>query len=713
MRIWKLAVVSVFALFLFVAEGSAAETDLDLSSKQNDNDNRFLFDPITVTVEKQGAQDVQKVPASVSAITETQIQDAKIEKMEDFSHYVPNLNFVEFGASFEQKFFMRGMGSTHNDPAVSFNIDGVSQARMESADTPLFDIQSIEVLRGPQGTLYGRNSLGGVINIITKKPDNEFRGKLSADLGTHKAQEYTASVSGPLLQDRLFGGIAAMYGYRDGFTKNKYLGETVDDRRRIAGRGHLRWLPEEGKEFNLVLSTANDEYGVFALQPIDQVKKHPHKAWFDHSGETSKEVYTASLTGDIKVGAKGKFTSISSAQRLNFKSDNDYDFSEYDFNVMTHTSHNWQFSQELRYSHGDDSDMFRWVAGLYGWYIDQDDITNVENGQDIAMYGLTPGDVNEKKFTVKSSGIAAFGQGTLTLFERLDLTFGLRGEYEHKKAHIKDGDYMSGSYLENFNVRPTVHFKELLPKFTAAYRITDDIMPYVTISRGYRSGGFNSKFDSNDSNSLSFDPEYSMNYETGIKMSWLDKRLHTNISAFYITLEDMQVNVGVPGQNVMMVDNAGKAVSKGVELEVLLRPIAGLEISGSYGFTDMEFKKFEDDTKGVDYGGRTPPYVPVQNYSLAAQYRHPINDFYNFFVRAEVTGIGKQYWNHSNSEKQREYNLVNAQIGLESDNFDIYLYGKNLTDAEYRKTGYETGTGAVYAQSGDPLTVGVNLVIKF
>lgn len=671
------------------------------------------LDTIVVTSDKQGAEDIQKVPASVSAIPETKLQDEHIKKVEDICPTIPNLNFVEFGASFEQKYFMRGIGSTHNDPAVSFNIDGVTQSRSESSDIPLFDVEQVEVLRGPQGTLYGRNSLGGVINVITKKPDNNLRGKLSGDYGTYGNQEYTGSVSGPIIKDKLFVGLSMLYGKRDGYTENTYLDEQIDYRFRRAGRGALRWLPEDGKEFNLVLNASKDDYGVYALQPIQSVRRDPFKAAFDHEGHDSKAIVGGTLTADIKTSPDSTFTSITGLQNLYLNSDSDGDFTIMDLQVMKHDSENWQLSQELRYAFGKGKDRFRGVFGAYGWYNTQDDETRFINGQDMALFGWTPGDVNKKEFNELGYGGALFGQGTLRLFDKLELTLGLRGEMEHKQAYISDANYLSGEYRETFHKRPTQDYTQFLPKFTLAYHLTENIMPYFTIARGYRAGGFNSMFDSTNTRSLSFDPEYSMNYELGVKSSWFDNKFLANLSAFYITIDNMQVNVGVPNTNLLMVENAGEAESKGVEAELTLRPLPGLEFTGSYGYTNMQFKSFNDSVRNKDYDGKYVPYVPVQNYSLGAQYRVPMNDTFSFFARAEALGKGKHYWDNSNKQSQDEYVLVNAKIGIESENFDIYLYGKNLTGVEYIKTAYQAANTTVYAQSGDPLTVGVNLVYRF
>ena len=672
----------------------------------------YHLEAVKVTSDKQGQQDLQKVSTSISAMDANQIEDAHIEQIEDAARLIPNLNFVEFGASFEQKYFIRGLGSTHNDPAVSFNIDGVTQTRLESSDLPLFDIENIEVLRGPQGTLYGRNSLGGVININTKKPANITEAKLSAELGTYDLQRYQAAINLPLLEDKLFMNLSGIYNYRDGYIRNDYLNKDVDHRERSGGRLRFLWLPGENSEIDVILNASKNSYGGTALQPISDVRNNPHKANFNHDSLDSKQIFSGTVKAEVTL-EKGVITSITAAQDMTMKSDSDYDFSILDAMTFEHKSDNLQFSEELRYAHGHEGDAFRWLAGLYGWYAEQDDTSKIINQPDSVLWGMTPGDSNKKRFDYNGHGAAAFGQATLTLFEQLDFTLGLRAEYERKEADVKDGDYLSGSYVHNFSVNDSNDFTELLPKFTVAWRATGNLMPYATVARGYRSGGFNTMFDSNNKNSVSFDPEYSWNYEIGLKSDWFERRLTANLSAFYITIDDMQVNVGVPGQNLLMVDNAGKATSRGLELEVTAMPLRGLEIIGSYGYIDMSFDDFKDNTLGKDYSDKTPPYVPMQSYSLAVQYRRPINDGLNIFVRGELIGMGKQYWDHSNKVEESSYALFNAQIGLESDALAVYLWGKNLTDKEYVKTGYETGNGAVYAIPGDPFTIGLNATYKF
>ncbi len=672
----------------------------------------YQLAPVKVSAEKR-EEDPQKVPLSVTAITEQEIDDAGINTVEEAVSYVPNVHFIDFGAAFEQKIFMRGIGSTHNAPAVNFNIDGVTQLRSESLDRSLYDVDSIEVLRGPQGTLYGRNSMAGVINVITRKPDNDLRGKLSADIGNYDYQRYMGSISGPTVKDHLFIGLAGSYAYRDGFTQNTYNGSDVDWMESSDGRLSLRWAPGNNFEANLTLFAEKDTHGGTALQLLERVKENPHETAFDHKGDSSREVAGGALNLEWLIG-RGTLTSISAVQSMSLKSDSDYDYSTLDMNTFDHDSDNWQYSQELRYSHGKENDKIKWTAGVYGWGSNESDKSITETGLDMPPAWGDPGDENTSDTDLDAYGFAAFGQSTVTFFDRLDLTAGIRWEWERNKGVFDDyTDFaVSGTRVQNVDSSATQINHEWLPKFSVAYRFTDDVMTYGTVAWGYRSGGFNFMYDPNDLSSLKFAPEKSINYEIGVKTKWLNNRLFANLAAYYVKIDDMQVSVSIPGKMTLMVDNAGKATSRGVELELGARPFAGFDVNASFGFVDMEYDEYEDSANGADYSGKIPTYAPRYTYSLSAQYRRPLGREYTFFIRGELQGLGKQYWDRNNDVSEGAYNIVNARAGIESEHLDAYLWAKNLLDEDYRKIAYHTGMGT-YAQTGDPFTFGLNAVVKF
>lgn len=687
--------------------------DLAFGSAHDDQD-KFVYqlEPITVTAEKR-EEDLQKVPLSVTAITSQQIDDAGVATVEKAMSYVPNVAFIDFGAAFEQKIFMRGIGSTHNAPSVNFNIDGITQFRSESLDRTLHDIESIEILRGPQGTLYGRNSMAGVVNIRTRKPDNELRAKLSTDIGNDAYQRYMGSASGPILEDKLFVGVAGSYTSRDGFTENTYKGSDVDWVESKDGRINLRWAPDDFFEANLTMFAEKDTHGSTALQLLQQIKDNPHKTAFDHTGYSSREVAGGALNMEWFFD-KGTLTSVSSVQNLLLNSDSDYDYTVYDMNTFHHRSESWQYSQELRYSYGKDHDPLKWTTGVYGWSSTEDDSSVTKTGKDMPAGWGNAGDKNYCLAEMDAYGFAAFGQTTVTVFDRLDLTAGIRWEWERNEGDFDDYDdlIVSGARVQNIDSSASQTNNEWLPKFSAAYRFTDDVMGYGTVAWGYRSGGFNFMYDPTRPGSVRFDPETSLNYEAGIKTRWLDNRLFVNLAAYYIEIDDMQVSVGIPGKMTMMVENAGKATSRGVELEFGARPFSGFDLSASFGLVDIEYDQYNDKANGVDYAGKTPPYVPRYTYSLSAQYRRPITEQYAFFIRGELQGFGQQYWDNGNDVSEAAYDIVNARIGVESAHFDVYLWANNLFDKDYRKIGYHTKMGT-YAQTGDPFTVGVNAVFKF
>jgi iron complex outermembrane receptor protein len=270
------------------------------------------------------------------------------------------------------------------------------------------------------------------------------------------------------------------------------------------------------------------------------------------------------------------------------------------------------------------------------------------------------------------------------------LITGLRYEYEEQDfedniSHLKADD----------------SWNELTPKIALEYRFTPAIMTYVSASHGYRSGGFN--WGARDPHYISYDEEKLWSYEIGVKSAFLDNRLIINGSVYYMNITDMQVNEAVSPMEGY-ITNAAEATGKGVELEMTARVFDGLSLMAGFGYTDIEFDDFEDALG--DYKGNKNPFAPEYTFSLGAQYRHTSG----FYARCDLIGYGKMYFDKANDYSRDAYEIVNAKIGYEAKDFDIYLYGKNLFDEEYDSDGYFGGMYTIYS---DPGEIGLQLVCRF
>jgi iron complex outermembrane receptor protein len=316
-----------------------------------------------------------------------------------------------------------------------------------------------------------------------------------------------------------------------------------------------------------------------------------------------------------------------------------------------------------------------------------------------------PGETLTLKSGTETLGIALFGEATYTFLDRLKITLGLRYDREQK-----DFDYTqtpSGPVLAMMGYAPDSGsrddvFDAWLPKAAVSYQISEQVTPYVSVSRGFRSGGFNDK----ENVGSAYDPEFTWNYELGAKTSWMENRLQLNAALFYIDWSDMQVEVLTAGGTSVFIDNAGRATSKGAELELIARPLSGLEIMAGASFTDA---KYDDYTQGVNvYDGSTVIDSPEYTMNIGATYR-----FLNgIFVNALYTHYGEVHFDPANTKSQESYGIASARVGYEGKGFDVYLYCRNIFDEEYATRAFEVND-VWYGRSGEPRVVGVNARVYF
>jgi len=652
------------------------------------------LETMTVTAQKQ-EENVQDVPMSITVFDSLDIEDKKIESMQDMADFVPNLMIYEHGHPGINAPTMRGITAAPESFGVSTGlyVDGVPILTGPGFVNEMLDIERIEVLRGPQGTIYGKGTETGAINIITRQPDNEFRGKVSADGGgmlsgeERGKQRFTLNLSGPILKDRLFFGIAGQYYNKDGYIENTMTGDDVNDREHWFGRAHLRWTPVDKLDISLIASRLEHNDGACDMNmgkngaamyglPVPEHRKVTSN--MKGGDDSSNDLQSLKIVYDIS----GSLTLTSITTNWIYEDDS---FADFDFSPATlmHSYKDSEYSkvsQELRLNHS--AERLKWLFGLYYdrdvFDVDYEIISDIP-----PMAGPTSRDVDGHTYAV-------FANLTYPLTKRLSLITGLRYEYEEQDfedniSHLKADD----------------SWNELSPKIALEYRFTPAIMAYVSASHGYRSGGFN--WSAEDPDYISYDEEKLWSYEIGAKSAFLDNRLIINGSVYYMEIDDMQVNEAVSPLESYMT-NAAEATGKGVELEITARVFEGLSLMAGFGYTDIEFDSFKDALG--DYEDNDNPWAPEYTFNIGAQYRH----YSGFYARCDLIGYGEMYFDKANDYSRDAYEIVNAKIGYEAKHFDIYLYGKNLFDEEYDSNGYYGGFYTIYS---DPGEVGLQLVYRF
>lgn len=692
--------LSAAAAILFAAAGLLADEPVQLES-------------VTVTASKQ-VQDAQHEAQSVSVISGEELDAAGIFSLKEVSFLVPNMYVNQFSVRFLGYPYLRGVGAGQGDPAVTTFVDGVPSLSVSGSNLRLLDLERIEILRGPQGTLYGRNTEGGAINIVTRQPDNLTRGTLRYDAGTDALQEGQFTLSGPLQRDRYYYGLAGAYSSRDGYNTNDFTGDRLDNAEAGSARAQFIYTPNRDLELRFSLAGERSRDGDYALAPLNDLRERPHHVNHDFEGYTERDVVapTLSLTayaGDLKVSA------ISGWQRWETTGVTDVDFSAANFATRRDVSSEEQFTQELRLANAPGADLQlstdwtqAWQIGCFYFYSHrQQDLTSTYSPLYLAYVGI-PSPVaidNLSNSDLETWGLGFYGQTTFTYARDFDLSFGLRSDYERHHAEIANTNFGTVTALDD-----SASFSKLLPRLGLAWRVTPDSMPYFVAAQGYKAGGFNATAPAGKE---SYAEETSTTCELGLKTTWCNRRVTTNVALFQIDWNDMQLNQADPNNPATYyLDNVGQARSRGVELELRAQATRWLEVFAGGGLARAEFREYQDPSAG-NVAGDVLPYAPAYTWNTGALARHPLNDRVTLFGAGEVVGVGRLYYDAANGESQAPYALVNLRGGLTIDKFEVALWVKNLLDRDYIPLAFPLTPGSYVGESGAPRTVGLSLAMRF
>ena len=714
-------VTTIFAVVLissfFSAPFAAAQEEkLKQETAQSEKaTGEYELETMTVTSQKR-EEDIQDVPMSVSVFSDIQIEDADIRDTVELTRFTPNVYMKQVVP--DNIVVIRGI--TSFDPSLSspvgFYVDDVNFPIHYMHNPDLFDIERVEVLKGPQGTLYGRNSESGVINIITKQPDDELRGKIFGEYNSYDTEHgsspgYRAggSISGPMVKDKLYLGLAGQWEDSDGFMKNIYNDDDEAGKiDHLNGRGILRWTPTDKWDISFIgdVMGADDGKGYYKyFSGPSKTDRHE----INYDGE-----YYLDQKGDgqtVRVKYEGDAFNLLSVTALRYsetKNGGDVDCTPFDiYGNNIFKAENDLLSEEIRMFSPNKSGPFKWLIGLYGF----EEETDVGYKHEALM--------ENRKTDIEIEGYAIFSQSTYTLFDRLHLTAGLRYDHQNSEGEQKY-DYMDMWTMspQSKKYDKDLDYDEWLPKLAIAYDFTDDIMAYASASKGYLAGGYNYFFGTGLEN-FTYDSEYTWNYEMGTKTSWLDNRLMANLSLFYIDMEDKQVIEWVGG-TIQKIENAAEAHSMGVELELQARLMQGLDLFAGFGYMEAEFDDwtatevvgYNPDWSPImgtyNYEGKDLPNAPEYTYNIGVQYRH----LSGFFGRVDLLGTGDIYGDAKNKTKVDAYQLVNLRLGYEREDFDIIFWCKNLFDEDYEAWKMAWGADE-FGIEGEPRMFGATVTYRF
>jgi len=659
------------------------------------------LDTMTVTAQKT-EQNIQDVPISLTVFDDIGIEDRKIKSTRDIATYTPNFMVFEYESSLAIP-IVRGISSDLYalSSGTGMYIDGVPVLNAIGFDEELMDIERIEVLKGPQGSLYGRNTHAGAINIITKQPNNETRGKIGLQLAEDNKRELSLSVSGPIVKDKFYASLSAKHYEKDGFIKNTNLNKFNDDREYRYGKLILRATPNENLDISLT-STKTDKDNGGALTNDKANLKADRTVFSDIDSKNTGDSIMHALSIKYNIGNYELKSTTTYRDTLDeVINDNDFTNIFEKTNNMFRTNTFKNISQEFRIS--SNTDNLKWLAGIY---IDKDD-----NQLDYKFENYSPymGSVFKGHNITNLDGesLGLFAHSEYSVNEKLNLITGIRYDKD-KRALLETQDSFDPT---NQLVDESNKYNSLSPKIGANYKLNQNSSLYTTIAKGYKAGGY---YPFSPTDELKkFNKETLISYEIGSKNTFLDGKLVVNGTIYYMDIDDMQVQSPYNYAQAYL-SNAAKATSKGFEIDSSFNVNDNITLFGAFGYNDTKFDDFEVDTfdaTGAKSGttnlkGNINPFAPKYNYNLGIQYR----DANGYFTRVDLNGYGKTYFDKENTRSRDAYNLVNAKLGYETESYEIYLYGKNIFNKQYDSIGYYGPNNIIYSE---PREIGIQLTYRF
>ena len=657
----------------------------------------YTLEAITVTATKR-EQALREIAGSVSTASDIDLENQGAETLQDATKMFPNVHMKSTSSGNE--IVIRGMSTwdTALHSPAGLYVDGVPYPLSYMQNIYLHDMEGIEVLRGPQGTLYGRNSESGVINLVRRTPDNKLRGSLFTEFGNHNTFRLGASAAGPLLEDKVYFSGSYLRHQTDGFVRNEYKQKDQAARHKAdSGRVVLRLTPTDALDVRMSLDATHSDDGIGSMRlSTGPYRSGRYKVRSDAPDEASSDLVIPAFT-ITHTGEHVRTTSITSYLDYKYKMLSDLDRTPLPLGVSDMSINQRNISEELRFS-SVGKQRLSWVAGLFlGKTSMNTDMNRIRRRAAATTYLHT--DYTE------TTG-ALFGQATYAITDAFRLTAGLRAEYTGLDGEqtYKTGAGQRRAYEKGFR------YTEFLPMASASLDVTDNLTTYASWSQGYLPGGFN-VFSASSKDTFYYKPEYSTNYELGLKTHWLDNKLQANVSAFYSDIRDKQVREEVPsaGTGTWKFTNSAKAHTSGVELEVRAYPLEGWELRGGVGYARSEIDQWTVSTPSggrKNYSGNRLPWAPDDcRYSF---YTHPSG----FFAQAEYLGSGKQYFDAENTLSDPGYNTVNLQFGYRGENLTVAIWGKNVFDTHYI-TKKLVANGNKIVEDGNPFSFGTTVSWSF
>lgn len=704
---------------------------------------------------------LQDTPIAISAVTGETLAKMGVDNIGDYAKAVPGLTLVDGGPG-ARRVVIRGIqgageaqvGVYYDETPVGGSPGTTSDSGSRSPDLKLFDVQQVEVLRGPQGTLYGSGSMGGTVRVIFRKPvydyEGAFEGNIFSTRGGGMGYEANAMVNVPLVEDKLAARAVLFYRDAEGYVDNTFLGlKNVNDESTWAGRLLVRFEPTDNLTIDAsafvqrtdahsplvsvrsgeYVSTSRAQLPLFDDYNIYSLTGRWDLGWATLTGVTSKYTRSQLQTTDVStfIGNLRNNASLC-ASRNGGVACGAGEFATFNAYVNTHTpSILYQpqdvdtWTNEVRLSSTGEGPL-TWTVGLFSEERDAFILSQQHGVDPVTGLSYSPARISTRR-TIDDNlkQTAAFGEASYEIAERLTLTFGAR--YFKYEKQITGQTTVPLDLIGARITPPTTVASEedgWVFKFNAAYEINDDIMVYAQASEGFRPGGANQVIGLPGA-LTPYSSDSLINYELGAKTSWWNNRLTLNFDVYQINWDNMQVTGRTPNGAFAFISNAGAARVRGAEIEAVLNPMEGLQLQANANFSEAKLTEdqINPDVNAPGRAGDRIPFIPKVTAGLAAQYTWPVTESLNGLARLDANYVGSSLseFRPTNAfiQKISSYTLANVRFGVESEDWGAYLYVSNITDelAYVLKNQSAISAGTVNGIPVRPRTVGLSFNKKF
>lgn len=644
---------------------------------------------------------IKDIPASITSIRSGTIEDNQIQSLEDINAYVPNFIMLDYGTKLTSPVYIRGIGSKKGSPSVGLYVDGIPHFDFSAFNFDFYDISQVEVLRGPQGTLYGRNTMGGLININTLSPINYQGTRLRLSTGAYGQNNVSLGHYGKV-GNKLAYSISGNLRQEEGYFTNTYDGTMADELSSYGLRNRLLYQLTDKFSIENLISYENSQQGGYPFGMYIDSTQSVHKVNYNEISSYNRNMFNDGLK--LKYETQEWETNATfSYQRVDDQQSIDQDFTTDSLYYVVQDQLQHMFSAEgiIR---SKNQKHYNWLFGAFAFQ------QNLEKNVVVDIHKSHMQSLKDYNNTVSSFGL--FHQSTFNLFDHLRITAGVRYNYEKSLLDYQYQLKMGERIIPKIDsLYPALEEHILLPKLALSY-YWDDLTLYASYATGYKPGGFNSTFERPDD--LQFKKEMSHNYELGAKASLMDGMIFTDIAFFISYINGQQILRSVPSGQGTFLQNAGQSRNTGLEFSLSTLPIKGFELVASYGYTNAHILKYEVNDS-LNYNDHTAPYIPKHTLNLMLAKTIKINNkgiLKHLKIQANYQQFGHSYWRIENDYDQDRYGIFNTMLTFDFSFLKLDVWGKNIFDNQYNSY-MVSSMGNTFYQRGQPQRWGSTLSMTF